>query len=204
MDLTGQKFGRLTAMHETEGRNPKRPHWLCKCDCGAEAVCDAYALLRGHTKSCGCLRRDTSARAHTKHGMRHTRLYKEWQAMKERCYRKGHFYFDRYGGRGIEVCQEWRNDFLAFRDWALANGYRDDLTLDRKDNDGPYSPSNCKWSTMAEQANNRNNAIRVEHDGKAVTLKELSEIIGTPYGTLYSQYRRGLIKKMEDENIDRI
>jgi hypothetical protein len=105
--------------------------------------------------------------------------------MKARCYRKSHKWYKRYGGRGITICDEWRNSFEAFKDWALANGYKDDLTIERIDNDKGYSPNNCCWASQRTQISNRSNTRKYEFDGKTQTLSLWAEEIGIPYGTLY-------------------
>lgn len=129
--------------------------WLCRCECGKEIVVEAYNLKTGHTQSCGCLQREATSVANKTHGKRNTRLYRIWICMKNRCYRKNHDAYKHYGGRGIKVCDEWLHSFKAFNDWAMANGYRDDLSIDRIDTNKGYSPDNCRWATMAEQNKNK-------------------------------------------------
>lgn len=154
VDMTGQRFGRLTVLCRSESVK-KRTMWKCICDCGTEIVAEAHNLKTGHTCSCGCLQRERTGTANRTHGKRQTRLYRIWNCMKNRCYYPGYHAYKHYGGRGITVCDEWRDNFQAFHDWAMSNGYADGLTIDRKDNDQGYSPENCRWATMKEQNQNK-------------------------------------------------
>jgi len=154
-DLTGKRYGKLTVLKYVGKDKNRHSLWLCKCDCGVEKTISSTALQAGQ-KSCGCEgARTTLSQRMTKHGMYKSRIYDIWHCMKDRCYREGNSKYYLYGGRGIRVCDEWKNDFVPFYEWAMSNGYKDDLTLDRIDSDGNYEPSNCRWATVTEQNRNR-------------------------------------------------
>jgi len=166
VDLTGQRFGKLLVLRRCGSKNGHAA-WLCRCDCGNEKIMSASSLRSG-TKSCGCLcieaiknwnqseeKKKVTVSLKTKHGMKGTRLYRIWQAMKARCTNQNVPCFRYYGGRDIRVCEEWKNDFQAFHEWAVENGYADNLTIDRVDVNGNYEPANCRWVTMAEQNKNK-------------------------------------------------
>nr|DAM47652.1 MAG TPA: PVL ORF-50-like family [Caudoviricetes sp.] len=189
-DLTGQKFGKLTIIERAEDyitpRNEREVQWKCKCDCGRECIVRGHSLRNGHTTSCGC----AIIEASTKHGMHGTRLYNIYRHMIQRCHNETDKAYKDYGARGIYVCDEWRgeNGFINFMNWAFANGYTDELSIDRKDNDGPYSPENCRWVTMAVQANNRRNTIYITYNGEMHSISEWAIIYNIPYATLYDRY----------------
>lgn len=162
-DLMGRRFGRLLVVDVASSVSrpgaPNRSRWLCRCDCGNEKIIQARFLIDGTTKSCGCYSRERNIQAHTTHGSSHSRLYRIWQGMRRRCYDPNNNRFERYGGRGITVCKEWNESFASFQSWALSNGYKDSLSIDRVNNDGSYEPANCRWATPKEQANNRGGTV---------------------------------------------
>ena len=154
--LEKKKYNRLTPI-EIAYKRGRVNYWLCKCDCGKSVIVREPNIKNGHTKSCGCIRVERMKLENPKynHGLRYHRLNSIWRGMKTRCYNQKSLEYSNYGGRGIKVCDEWKNDFKAFYDWAMSNGYRDNLTIDRINPFGNYEPSNCRWATYEEQAKNK-------------------------------------------------
>ena len=178
IDMTGEVYGRLTVIERAKNTKQGKTQWLCQCSCGNKAIVPRKRLKEGSTKSCGCYRVDLGKLNRT-HGMKGTRLYRIWTGAKDRCLNTNSKYWDRYGGRGITFCDEWKT-FENFMEWAKQNGYSKKLTLDRIDNDGNYEPSNCRWATMKQQQNNRSNNLRYTFKGVTHTLSEWSDIIQKP------------------------
>lgn len=192
MNIIGQKFNRLTVLELFKKeqvylfngkKNGFRYFYACLCDCGKLTIVAKNHLLSGHTRSCGCISQ--------KHLKTDTRLFRIWKGIKGRCFNKNNNKFKNYGGRGILICDEWKNDFKAFYDWAMANGYQDDLTIDRIDNNGNYEPLNCRWVSQKVQQNNKSNSYFIEYNGKSLTLSQWAELYGLNYSTVKSRLSYG-------------
>jgi hypothetical protein len=199
-DVVGKKFGRLTVVSEAEPRRyasgASSRMVMCQCECGTIKPVLVSSLIRGGTKSCGCLLSEVSKAKQTKHGDGHSRLNGVWSNMKQRCYNPSRVEFDEYGKRGITVCDEWKNDYAAFRDWALANGYdpqakHGQCTIERIDVNGNYEPSNCRIATQKEQCNNLRKNILIEIDGRTQTLKQWADESGLDEAKIRYRYRHG-------------
>lgn len=194
LDLTGQKFGRLKVLQFIEIRK-HHSYWLCKCNCGNITEVSNSSLRSGKVKSCGCLRkevtRQNAIKTKTTHHLTNTRIYNIWRSMKKRCYLKTHKAYKDYGARGIKVCDEWKNDFMSFYNWAIVNGYKEDLTLDRINVNGFYEPNNCRWVTMEIQQNNRRDNIHIQYKGENKTVYEWADVFNIKYCTLWWRIKNG-------------
>lgn len=194
-NLVGKRYGRLVVVEKTDGKSKSRSYWKCKCDCGNDVTVRADGLKSGHAQSCGCLAKERAAeriaKINTTHGGRKTRLYNIWAHVKERCLNPNSISYQNYGGRGICVCEEWRESFGAFYKWAMENGYRDDLTIDRIDNDGNYCPENCRWATKEEQVLNRRNNVYLEFNGERKTVSEWAAEMNVSPKYLYDRIKSG-------------
>lgn len=192
MDLTGQRFGRLTVI----GRDDKvtrKTYWICQCDCGTIKSVRADILKAGKTISCGCKKKEQdkiNLTAHHSHLQSSTTLYKRWQYIKNRCYNEHDPRYSNYGGRGIKMCDEWKDDFASFFEWANQSGYSEGLTIDRIDVNGNYEPNNCRWADNKTQCNNRTTNINITIGNATKTLTEWCEIFEVDYNKINARYKR--------------
>jgi hypothetical protein len=191
--ITGQLFGKLTTLSEPHRRlSDKRLMVRCRCACGAETVVLVHSLRSGHTKSCGCTRRESVIRAgHANkiHGATHGLAWKTYYAMLDRCLKPENPGFKRYGGRGIVVCDRWKDSFLNFlQDMGPRPA---GLTLERINNDEGYSPENCRWATYAEQANNRSSSQLIEALGETLTRSQWAKRTGIQAQTIAYRIKAG-------------
>jgi hypothetical protein len=176
----GERFGKLVIIEETKTSDNHRAY-LCKCDCGVLRIIPPSRLVFGNTLSCGCYGREI----HTKHGLSKTPLYAVWKLMCKRCYDKTNKDFYLYGERDIKIFIEWKNDFKAFYSWAINNGWKKGLQIDRINNNGDYEPTNCRWVTSKVQSNNTRRNILVTYERKQYTLSQLCEKLNMNYSTIY-------------------
>jgi len=158
IDLTGQKFGLWLVLKQVDLDKGGHTQYLCRCRCGRERIVQVTNLRNGYSKGCQSCQ---ISRKNTKHGFRKTRLYSVWVTIIQRCENRNDRAYRWYGGRGIGVCSKWRNDFMAFRQWAVENGYKEGLSIDRIDNDGDYKPDNCQFITRSENVLKAWNARRL-------------------------------------------
>lgn len=193
-DLTGQKFGRLEAVRLSEKRSGRKTYWECKCECGNPKTIRTDSLKNGLIRSCGCLKKEQDEKnldhkrwTHRESG---DRLYSVWNGMHRRCYNPQDSKYGSYGGRGINVCDDW-HDVKKFKDWALNNGYQEDLSIERIDVNGNYEPTNCTWIPISEQAWNKRNTILIKHQGETKCLSEWCKLLELSEGTIRSRYERG-------------
>ena len=184
IDMTGKKYGRLTAIKLDHKDKRNECYWLCKCDCGNTTIVSGYKLRTGHTRSCGCYREEKRGDRHRSHGMTDTKLYTIWRNMKARCHNPKNDMYHRYGARGIKVCDEWRNSFNTFMEWANKAGYSEGLSIERVDIDKGYNPENCRWITKKEQYLNRSDSHLVTAFGKTQTIKEWADESGIAFDTI--------------------
>lgn len=199
LDLTAQRFGRLTVLRlgpfqidypPSVPNGRKRYMWVCECDCGVTMTTSRDCLTSGSTQSCGCYHKEGLARRSATHGKSRTSEYTVWSEMRGRCYRSSHARYADYGGRGITMCDAWRESFEAFyRDMGLRPSAKHQI--ERRNNDGPYSPNNCEWATQMEQVNNRRVTIWIEANGERLLVSEWAAKTGIHAERIRERLRRG-------------
>lgn len=199
-NLVDKKFGRITVLKYMGCNKNKNSLWLCRCDCSKEKVIIGNNLVRGFTKSCGCLQREVCSKNKKSHGRSNTRLFHIWQSMIDRCVNSKNKRYKNYGGRGITICNEWKDDFQKFYEWAITNGYKEEIlpnginkwTIDRIDNNGNYEPNNCRWATNMQQCNNTSINVIIKHGNETHTLSEWCRIYNIQTQTAGDRILRGI------------
>lgn len=185
-NLIGQTFGNLTVISRVKNSKSGKARWKCLCSCGNISIVTSTDLVSGHTRSCGCKRYESH---NATHGMTKTDLHNKWCQMRQRCGNPQCKAYQHYGAEGVSVCDEW-NSFANFRNWSLANGYREGLSLDRINNEKGYSPDNCRWITWEEQSGNRRNNLNFTYRGKTQNLRAWCSELGLNYAVIRQRIRR--------------
>lgn len=178
IDLTGKRYNHLFVIEKDNTKDNGNTYWKCKCDCGNFTSVSGKNLKANAVKSCGCLRKTAPNKTH---GLSNTREYRKWVNIKKRCYDPSYAAYKNYGGRGIKMCDQWHNSFEAFYKWIKEHRTSDDQSIDRIDNNGDYSPDNCRMTDAKVQANNRRMCHYYSHDGKTQTLMQWCEELGLDY-----------------------
>ena len=196
-DITGHRFGMLTALNFSHKDNRRKTYWDFQCDCGNIKTLRTDCVKSGRIQSCGCLkkkqdeinlnREGSKPTKYDSDGLSHHTLYSKWLGMKRRCYDVHNSRYENYGGRGIKICEEWLYSFKAFYEWSMKNGWEEGLQIDRIDNDGNYEPSNCRYVSLKVNCNNRSTTRKIEIDGTTHSITEWCEIFNIKPQTLYSK-----------------
>lgn len=181
-DITGKIYGDLTVIKFSHYDKKRNSYWLCKCSCGNDKIVRRNHLISGGVSSCGCQKPIKCGNASRKHGVwaKNKRIYKIWECMNRRCYNEQNPNYPWYDGKGVTVCEEWKNDILSFYTWAISSGYTDELTLDRINCNGNYEPSNCRWIPFKEQCLNTVRTTKVTIDGVSNTITHWLDFFNTP------------------------
>lgn len=191
LNVVGQKFGRLEVV-EFVGRKNNSSWFRCVCECGGETTTTSNNLMRGHTVSCGCVNIEKFIERSFKHGISGEHpLFISWIGMRNRCSYKKHNRYKHYGGKGIKVCDEWKDDFKAFYDWALENGWQEGLSIERKENELDYCPSNCKFATIQEQSRNRTSNVNLTYNGETKCVTDWAKEVKSHAQTISKRVKRG-------------
>ena len=200
LNIIGEKYNKLLVIEEVEKQGKCRM-FKCLCDCGKTTIVSMNNMRSCKIVSCGCHKRDQTILRCTTHNQRHTHLYEIWKGIKQRCYNPKHRAYHNWGGRGIKVCDEWKDNFQAFYDWSYASGYtfenhkqdeKRKLTLDRIDNDGNYEPSNCRWVTRKVQASNMRHTKLITINGETKCLAEWCRVLNIHRWTYANRIKKGM------------
>ena len=183
IDLTGKRFGYWTVLKRAQNKG-KRVFWLCRCVCGNVKIVQGTSLKNGVSKSCGCKKSENHFKSH---GLHDTALYRKWARVKNRCFNRNDKMYKHYGERDITMCDEWKNDFKAFYNWSMKNGYKENLELDRIDNDGNYCPENCRYVTHQENLRNMKRPLKVTFKGETKPLIDWCDELNLNYHTVYNR-----------------
>lgn len=194
-DLTGKVFGEWTVIKFSHLNKNRLPYWNCKCKCGTIRSVNHYSLINWKSLSCGCTSRERASEKIITHGYSKTRIYKIWKGMKKRCNNQNSSVYKFYGGRGISVCNEWMQSFELFYAWSIANGYKENLSIDRIDVNGNYCPDNCRWVDVETQHTNTRRNHMITIDGKTKILRDWSIESGVPASTIIRRLKDGWLEK---------
>ena len=204
-NFIGKKYGKLKIVslsykkqkYTKSGRKDGFLYYFnCICECGNYIDVNLHDLTSSHTQSCGCYQKTQVSKKNKIHGLTTSSIFHIWTSMKQRCLNPNNKAYKNYGGRGITICDDWKNNFITFYDWAMNNGYKENLSIDRIDNDGNYQPDNCRWVTRKEQNRNYRKNINVIYENTEYCLKDLSVKLNINYKYLHKKYKKGM--KIED------
>lgn len=187
--IIGKKFNRLKVLKFSH-RRKKIAYFECICDCGNTVTTRGSSLVNGHTKSCGCFSKDAKSRRFKKHGYSNTKEYKAWNAIIKRCTDSQNRAYENYGGRGIKVCKRWCDSFENFLE-DMGKAPTPKHTIDRIDNDGDYTPDNCRWATMKQQMNNKRSNVNITWNGETKTATQWARKMNMPRSTFFNRLNNG-------------
>lgn len=190
VNLVGGRYGKLMVLRFSH-IHLRKAYWVCLCDCGEEKILRGNSLRSGNTTSCGCFHKEQHIERLRSHGLSKERVYRIWAGIKTRCFTNNHHSYLHYGARGITICKEWEDDFLAFYNWAMANGYDDDLTIERREVNGNYEPNNCTWIPARDQPKNRRTSLFIDFQDLTMTPTEFSNAFDIPYTTVIKRLSDG-------------
>jgi len=190
IDLTGKTFNQLTIIERAENTKQGKARWVCRCTCGKISTIDGANIRNGHTKSCGCFAKESLEKNRYRHGMAHTSEYGIWCNILQRCNNPNDKAFKDYGGRGITICDEWKNDFMAFYN-HVGKRPSPKHSIDRINNDGNYEPNNVRWATQKQQSNNQRSNVKITLYGIALSMTQWAKISHTPLSTICCRIKRG-------------